>query len=84
MSMQNIGSLLPNKLLNSHHESLKQLGQRIDLFDSFETGFEWLMDYTHAIFDSAPYLANIIHLFNKTDDTYYISDKVCIFLILYK
>ena len=74
--MQDIGSFLPDNLRESTDQSIQKIGQKVDLFDSFETGFEWVMGYTHGLFDTSSYLANIIQMFNKTDETYNIDEQV--------
>ena len=78
LSIQHISSMIPDLFMNSNDEITRKLGEKLDLFESFDTGFEWVMGYTHAILDSSPYLPRVIHFFNKTEDTYIINENVWI------
>ncbi|XP_047495877.1 glutamate receptor ionotropic, kainate glr-3-like [Penaeus chinensis] len=72
--MQDYGSFLPDALRVSADPSLRHLGESLDLFPyvylSFEQGFEWVADGTHALVETYSYLSYQQSLYNHTGHTY--------------
>ncbi|XP_068220453.1 glutamate receptor ionotropic, delta-2-like [Palaemon carinicauda] len=78
--MQDYGNFLPEALKISTDASLYKLGHNLDLFPyaylSYEIGFGWVLNDTHAIVDTKSYLVYLLELYNHTDDTYLMKEEV--------
>ncbi|XP_066981968.1 glutamate receptor ionotropic, delta-2-like [Macrobrachium rosenbergii] len=78
--MQDYGNFLPEALKVSTDPSLYKLGHNLDLFPyaylSFEIGFSWVLNNTHAVVDTYSYLVYLLEHHNHTDETYMMKEHV--------
>nr|XP_027232618.1 glutamate receptor ionotropic, delta-2-like [Penaeus vannamei] len=78
--MQDYGSFLPDALRVSADPALRHLGESLDLFPyvylSFEQGFEWVAEGTHALVETYSYLSYQQSLHNHTGHTYIMKENM--------
>lgn len=83
--MQDYGNFLPEALKISNDESLLKLGNSMDMFPyaylSYDIGFGWVLNNTHALVDTYSYLVHVVHFYNHTDETYIMKENVSVCLL---